>query len=62
MNDGCLQLTWKRQLSSPLLMQGQCKDNQYVCVSTDFYGKYQSEDEAKHNICSVFNDISNFQR
>ena len=43
-------------------MQGQCKDNQYVCVSTDFYGKYQSEDEAKHNICSVFNDISNFQR
>ena len=30
MNDGCLQLTWKRQLSSPPVMQGQCKYNQYM--------------------------------
>ena len=38
------------------LMQDQCKS---VCVSADFYGKYQSDDEAKHNMC--FNDISHFQ-
>ena len=29
--------------------------------SADFYGKYQSIDEAKHTMCSVFNDISHFR-
>ena len=37
------------------LMQDQCKS---VRVSADFYGKYQSDDETKHNMC--FNDISCF--
>ena len=32
-----------------------------VRVFGDFYGKYQSDDEAKPNMCSVFNDISHFQ-
>ena len=27
----------------------------------DFHGKCQSDDEAKYNICSVFNDTSHFQ-
>ena len=27
----------------------------------DFHGKCQSDDEAKHKICSVFNDTSHFQ-
>ena len=30
MNDGCWQLKRKRRLSSPPVMQGQCKYNQYV--------------------------------
>ena len=38
------------------LMQDQCKS---VRVSADFDGKYQSDDEAKHNMC--FNDISQFR-
>ena len=38
------------------LMQDQCKS---VRVSADFYGKYQSDDETKHNMC--FNDISCFR-
>ena len=38
------------------LMQDQCKS---VRVSADFYGKYQSDDEAEYNMC--FNDISCFR-
>ena len=38
------------------LIQDQCKS---VRVSADFDGKYQTDDEAKHNMC--FNDISQFQ-
>ena len=34
---------------------------QSVGVSADFYGKYKCDDEAKYNICSVFNDISHFR-
>ena len=38
---------------------------QSIRVSVDFYaefhGKWQSDDEAKYNICSVFNDISHFR-
>ena len=29
-------------------------------VSADFYGEYQSDEEAKHNMCLVFTDISYF--
>ena len=41
------------------LMQDQCKLLKSVRVSADFYGEYQSDEEAKHNMC--FNDISHFQ-
>ena len=42
-------------------MEDQYKHPQSVgCVSADFYGKYQSDEEAKHNMCLVFNDISYF--
>ena len=34
---------------------------QSVRVSSDFYGKYKCDDEAKYNIWSVFNDISHFR-
>ena len=38
---------------------------QSIRVSVDFFaefhGKCQSHDEAKYNICSVFNDISHFR-
>ena len=35
-------------------MQDQFKYNQYL-FSTDFqYGKYRSDDEVKHNMCSAF--------
>ena len=44
-------------------MQDQCKYDQDPSVRAfaDFYGKYQSDDEAKRNMCSAFNDISHFQ-
>ena len=48
-NFGCWQLMRKRRLSSPL-----------VRFSTDLYGKHQSDDDAKYNMCSVFNDTSHF--
>ena len=40
----------------------QCKYLKSVRVSADFHGKYQSDEakEAKHNLCSVFNDIFHF--
>ena len=37
-----------------LLMQDQCKHLKPVRVSTDFYGEYQSDQEAKYNMCLVF--------
>ena len=37
-----------------LLMQDQCKHLNPVPVSTDFYGEYQSDQEAKYNMCLVF--------
>ena len=42
-------------------MEDQYKHPQSVgCVSADFYGEYQSDEEAKHNKCLVLNDISWF--
>ena len=41
------------------LMQDQCKLLEPVRVSADFYGEYQSDEEAKHNMC--FNEISHFR-
>ena len=44
-------------------MEDQYKHPQSVgCVSADFYGKYQSDEEAKHNMygCLIFNNISCF--
>ena len=43
-----------------LLMQDQYKHPQSVHVSADFYGEYQSDEEAKHHMCMLFNDISYF--
>ena len=37
-----------------LLMQDQCKHLKPVRVSTDFYGKYQRDQEAKYNMRLVF--------
>ena len=34
---------------------------QSVFVSADSHGEYHSDDQAKHNMCSVFNDISHFR-
>ena len=34
--------------------------DQSVFVSADSHGEYHSDDEAKHNMRSVFNDISHF--
>ena len=42
------------------LMQHQYKLPQSVRVSADFYGEYQSDEEAKHSMRLVFNDISYF--
>ena len=44
------------------LTQDQCKYLKLVRVSADFYGEYQSDEEAKHNMCLVFPDISHFRR
>ena len=41
-------------------MQDQYKHPQSVRVPADFYGEYLSDQEAKHKMCLVFNDISCF--
>ena len=41
-------------------MQDQYKHPRSVRVSADLYGKYQSDEEAKHNMCLIFNNISYF--
>ena len=41
-------------------MQDQYKRPQSVRVPADFYGEYLSDQEAKHNMCLLFNDISYF--
>ena len=41
-------------------MQDQYIHPQSVHVSADFYGEYQSDEEAKHHMCMLFNDISYF--
>ena len=43
------------------LKKDQCKHLKSVHVSADFYGKYQSNQEAKHSKSLVFNDISHFR-
>ena len=53
----------KRRLSGPSVMQDQCKYNQCVFLRIFIMAStMQSGNEAKHIMCSVFNDISHFQR
>ena len=43
------------------LKKDQCKHLKSVHVSADFYGEYQSNQEAKHSKSLVFNNISHFR-
>ena len=52
----------KRRLSGPSVMQDQCNYSQCVFLLTFIMAStMQSGNEAKHLMCSVFNDISHFQ-
>ena len=55
-------VNFKRRLSGPSVMQDKCNYSQCVFLLTFILAStMQSGNEAKHVMCSVFNDICHFQ-